>query len=510
MNNRHLYLLAGSLSVAGLLLFLYKLLVLGFPLVQGDVVPRWILEARLHFVAKGGPVKVALAVPSSTRRALLVDERFVSRGFGLTMKRDDSGRQVIWSRRQEKGEQVLYYRATVQLTDDRAETAPGRPAPPVPPTDLGGPELAAALAVLDEVRAQSADTETLVGHLVKRLAAPAADPNAALLVGERPEARTVVPVAARVLALAGLAARTAWGLQLFGEPLHGSPEPWLQVFEAGGWVTFHPVTGEMGMPADLVVVGYGAAPFVSAEGARAATVQWTVRKSQEAALAAALERGRLLSREFIDFSLFSLPLETQQVFRVLLLIPLGALLLAVLRNVIGIKTFGTFMPVLIALAFRETQLPWGIALFVVLVGLGLAVRFYLENLKLLLVPRLSSLLILVVMMMAVVTVLSHKLGLQRGLSVGLFPMVIMTMTIERMSIVWDERGAAEALQQGVGSLLAAVLGYLVMFNPWAEHLVFVFPELLLILLAGSLLLGRYSGYRLTELGRFKVLAREAP
>jgi hypothetical protein len=37
--------------------------------------------------------------------------------------------------------------------------------------------------------------------------------------------------------------------------------------------------------------------------------------------------------------------------------------------------------------------------------------------------------------------------------------------------------------------------------------VFVFPELLLVLLAATLLLGRYYGYRLLELPRFKVLAR---
>jgi hypothetical protein len=41
-----------------------------------------------------------------------------------------------------------------------------------------------------------------------------------------------------------------------------------------------------------------------------------------------------------------------------------------------------------------------------------------------------------------------------------------------------------------------------------EHLIFVFPELLLVLLAVTLVLGRYSGYRLTELFRFRALARE--
>jgi hypothetical protein len=87
--------------------------------------------------------------------------------------------------------------------------------------------------------------------------------------------------------------------------------------------------------------------------------------------------------------------------------------------------------------------------------------------------------------------------------------VIMTMTIERMSIVWEERGAAVALKQGLGSLSAAGLAYVVMHNGYVKHLFFVFPELLLVLCAVTLLLGRYSGFRLLELWRFQGMMKEA-
>jgi hypothetical protein len=146
-------------------------------------------------------------------------------------------------------------------------------------------------------------------------------------------------------------------------------------------------------------------------------------------------------------------------------------------------------------------------LFTLIVGVGLGIRFYFEQLKLLLVPRLASVLIVVIMLMAALSVLTHKLGLEHGLSVALFPMVIMTMTIERMCVVWEERGASEALQQGLGSLATAALAYLVMSISYLQYLVFVYPELLLIILACTLLLGRYSGYRLLELFRFRALVK---
>src|SRR5262245_41946547 len=187
------------------------------------------------------------------------------------------------------------------------------------------------------------------------------------------------------------------------------------------------------------------------------------------------------------------------------MIPVGALVIMLLRNFIGVKTFGTFMPVLVALAFRETRLLWGLVLFAVIVALGLLIRFYLERLRLLLVPRLTSVLTTVVLLMAGISVLSQRLEIEPGLSIALFPMVIIAMTIERMSIVWDERGASEALQEGVGSLLVAALAYLVMGIRELAHLIFVFPELLALVIAITLLVGRYTGYRLLELRRFKAL-----
>ena len=121
------------------------------------------------------------------------------------------------------------------------------------------------------------------------------------------------------------------------------------------------------------------------------------------------------------------------------------------------------------------------------------------------VPRLAAVLITVILILASISIMSHKLGLETGLSVALFPLVIMTMGIEHMSVVWEERGPAEAFREGAGTLLVAAFAYQVMSLDLVEHLVFVFPEVLLVVLAATLLLGRYSGYRLLELFRFKAL-----
>jgi hypothetical protein len=56
--------------------------------------------------------------------------------------------------------------------------------------------------------------------------------------------------------------------------------------------------------------------------------------------------------------------------------------------------------------------------------------------------------------------------------------------------------------------MTAVLIYLVMGVDVVRHVMFVFPELLLLILAATLLAGRYTGFRLTEYRRFKAMAAD--
>jgi hypothetical protein len=73
------------------------------------------------------------------------------------------------------------------------------------------------------------------------------------------------------------------------------------------------------------------------------------------------------------------------------------------------------MPVLIAIAFRDTGLATGVALIALVAGAGLLARFYLERLRLLLVARLTAIPILVVLLMAAASILFHRLDLEVGL-----------------------------------------------------------------------------------------------
>jgi len=184
-------------------------------------------------------------------------------------------------------------------------------------------------------------------------------------------------------------------------------------------------------------------------------------------------------------------------------------MICVLRNLIGFPTFGIFMPVLMALAFRNTGLIYGLGIFMGVVLIGYMVRRWINKLRLLLVPRLSVILTLVIISFTIFALLGNKLGLQELMAVGLLPFVILTMTIERFFVITEEAGAREGLQTAAGSAAVATITHeIIHFEP-LQPIFFVYPELLLTVAALQVLLGRYTGYRLTELIRFRRLRRSS-
>jgi len=507
MRRAHLYILAASLTALALAFFFYKVIVFGFPLRPEARTDIWRVEVQLRFEASGGPVKASLFLPQRTGALTVLDQSFVSTGYGITTEPERGvGIRAVYSVREAKGPQTLYYRVVVQsarLPEDRARDS----RPPVEPPALEGPQRAAAEAIVGTVQRQSSDAATFAALLVKRLKEARAGDEANFLLGHRPTNNRLVTVAVELMQFAGIPARVVNGMALAPERRNAQFHRWLEYYAEGRWHTLH--VAEPSKERGQVYLPWwrGSAPFAEVSGGHHLHHTVATNRSYEYAIRTALAQQRELEKRFVEFSLFGLPLQAQALFRTILVIPVGILLLVVLRNVIGVKTFGTFMPVLIALAFRQTGLLWGCIFLSIVVGLGLGARFYLERLKLLLVPRLATIVIVVILLLAMLTVISFRLGFERGLSIGLFPIVILTMTIERMTLVWEERGAAEAFQQAAGSIVVGGLCYLLMNVRLVEHLAFVFPELLLIVLAATLLLGRYTGYRLTELRRFKVLAR---
>jgi hypothetical protein len=503
MKQQYVYGLAAMLAVIGLSVFAYKWQVLGFPASKGQQTMVWTIESSIRFDSGPGSIKVNLNIPTLTPGFRMLNENSVSRGYGFSLNYGTGGREAQWAIRRANGPQTIYYRISVfeDRTRDRPDTTPPFPPPPV----INEPFKTAVDVIVADVKEHSADTASFTSELLRLMNDPSPGPNVELLRSGASTRTRFVETVTTILASARIPARLVRGFELEGRQRRAELVTWLEIHDGDNWRYFNPVTGTEALPDRFLIWWRGNEPLVSVAGGSNAKVDFAVQENNLDAVAIAESQAARRGASLINFSLYSLPIQTQAVYSVLLMIPIGALVMVVLRTFVGIDAFGTFMPVLIALAFRETKLFWGVVLFTMLVALGLSIRFLLDRLRLLLVPRLSAVLIVVVMLMLLISLVSHGLGLETGLSVALFPMVIIAMTIERMSVVWEERGAADAMRAGLGSLIVAVMAYIFMGLAWLEHLIFTFPELLFVVLALVVLAGRYTGYRLLELRRFRAL-----
>jgi hypothetical protein len=302
---------------------------------------------------------------------------------------------------------------------------------------------------------------------------------------------------------AGFPAHSVQGFP-HAEGIWQQPFTWIEVWTGRKWESVWPETGEIVKDTSrLFPLTSGGAPAIDATRGTLRSVRWSLKRETVSNWNLNFERLKKSAHILDAWSLFNLPAEFQQTFRVLLLVPIGALMICILRNVVGFPTFGIFMPVLMALAFRGTGLAYGLGLFAGIVLIGYGVRRAIDRLRLLLVPRLSVILTLVIFCLTVLALIGNKEGIRSFMAVGLLPMVILAMTVERFFVVIEESGVGVAFRTALGSAAVATITYLILEWEPLQLTFFIYPELLFAVAAAQMLIGRYTGYRLSELIRFR-------
>ncbi|EEF79607.1 inactive transglutaminase family protein [Methylophaga thiooxydans] len=494
------YLLVGLLIIAGVSLTLHRHYTYDIPWLPGETRQTWSIEAKVEFDATGEEILASLAIPNTQPGFTQLNQQTASPGYGLAFsERETGGDRAEWSVRNASGEQALYYKVDMLLDPYAAPPQTSKP-PKLKVHIEKEPYATAANQLLDRAQERSSNPYTLARELIQEFNIQSQ--NAQLLAQLKPQLNWIV----QLLHQAGVPAREVHALYLEDGRRRQELVNYIQVFDGEDYELFNPETGERGRPENLLLWEYHSGPVLEVVGGINSHVTFSMIE-QEQPFSVALNQ-KFADNELLNFSLYTLPLEEQALFKGILLIPVGVLMVVLMRILVGLKTSGTFMPVLIALAFIQTSLITGLVGFLLIVGAGLVIRSYLSYLNLLLVARISAVIIMVIGIIAIFSIIAYKLGLTEGMKVTFFPMIILAWTIERMSILWEEEGPHQVVIQGGGSLLVAVLAYLAMNNELIRHLTFNFLGIQLILMALVLMAGNYTGYRLLELKRFKPMVED--
>lgn len=500
-----IYLFSIILIVMCFGLMAYKVNVLNFPLFEDETENIWNVQAKITFKGQNESALISMTLPSKQDGLIILNEESSSADFGYTTNHVNGVKKGVWSKRDVENDQVLYY--SIDLIKDKYYKVKKTEFDQeifTPAIDQA--VIQAAKSLVNDIYEKSANSVTFASLLIKEFNSK--DPSQAAKMLRNTFMKTKKDKRDTLLHLINykdFKVRTIGALKLKDKQRNIELTPMFEVYNNGKWHLFDTKRGLVDNSKNIFIWQRGSSFLLDAMGVKNSQVKFSITKNIVSARNAALSKDNKNQSSILDFSLFVLPNASQNTFKLLLLVPLGALVVVIMRVLVGLKTSGTFMPILLALAFIETHLLPGILMFLLVVAIGLIVRSYLSHLNLLLVARISSVLIVVLVIMAFMAIISEKLNLEYSTSITFFPIIILAWTIERMSIIWEEDGAKEVFQQGGGSLLVAILAYFTMTNPILSFITFNFPEVLLAVLGIIIILGRYSGYRLSELYRFRTM-----
>lgn len=192
-----------------------------------------------------------------------------------------------------------------------------------------------------------------------------------------------------------------------------------------------------------------------------------------------------------------------------LLFPMIASLIAGSRHVIGLRGFGIYIPAVLSVALVSTGIPAGMIIFIAIVSAALFANKFIKQVKISYLPRTALLLWTISLGLLGMFILAPLVNLVTVLSVNIFPILILVLLSENFLDAQARSKQTEAIAITVETIvLAAICGLILKWEPM-QRVALLDPEILLFTTAvANILIGKFTGLRLTERLRFRNIIEE--
>ncbi|MBD3299739.1 MAG: hypothetical protein GF347_00100 [Candidatus Moranbacteria bacterium] len=198
------------------------------------------------------------------------------------------------------------------------------------------------------------------------------------------------------------------------------------------------------------------------------------------------------------------PVETVEL---ILIFPIIATVIVIARQVMGIKAFGIYTPSLVALAFISTGLKYGIFLFLMILITGTATRLIVRRFRLLYLPRVAIMLTVVSITILLMLIIGGYFKMTGFASVSIFPILILITIMEKFISVQVEKGFKTAFYLSFLTLVLSIISYYIANFQALRDLMTSHPWLIFIVILFNILLGKWTGLRVSEYYRFREVIK---
>ena len=205
------------------------------------------------------------------------------------------------------------------------------------------------------------------------------------------------------------------------------------------------------------------------------------------------------------------------VILLVLMLPVIATLVAFLKQVVGITTFGVYTPSVLTLSFLAIGLKLGIAILFVVVFASILIRRILRRYRLAYTPRLAIVLTFVsfaifasIVLLTWLAPFGQYFRVADLIAASIFPMLIMSTLAEKFVSVQSEKGASSAIRMFAELLFVSLVCYFVV-GEWSylRTAMLAHSEIIFLFLLVDVMLGKFTGLRITEYIRFREVINKA-
>ena len=232
---------------------------------------------------------------------------------------------------------------------------------------------------------------------------------------------------------------------------------------------------------------------------------WAVRHGPFLVLTAFLFLAALYVDRYLDA--FTYVLMNSRLFFQLFL---GVTVIAVLKNVVGVKTFGTFAPVILALAFLQAGLLFGLLLLLNILFIVISTRELIRRELIQQDHRIAILVTLVGLSIVMIEILAEYFHYPQFDFSFLFPVLILAWVAERYVEGIDRSGWELPSTQLLWTVVSVLVAYAVMTVDPAVDFLTLNPLVWPLLVLANWFLGTRVRFRLSERRRFRKTLGHLP
>ena len=197
------------------------------------------------------------------------------------------------------------------------------------------------------------------------------------------------------------------------------------------------------------------------------------------------------------WSLTWLPAAQRSTVLYLLMIPTGALIIALARLTFGLRVFG-LRAILIAIGFQAIGVVPSVMLILAVIGVTVAVRPAMQRLRLPLFARITVILSLCSTLMVAALLAGPLIKSETLWSMAFFPVIITAMLAEAVAkSITNDSTIMAAWRVGWTIVAAGIIAAIGQTGP-AANLMLTFPELMLLQMAAIIVIAEYFDFRLME------------